>query len=183
MSTKKKWLGEERRQRILSLLKERHYPQSGSALGDELNVSRQVIVQDISLLKAKNIPIMATSQGYILSENDESLMPFQKLVVCSHTPEQTEDELNLLVDQGVLVKDVKVEHPIYGDITASIMVRNRKEVQQFIQNIERTGASYLSELTNGLHLHTIEAKTEQDIDDAINALREHGYLVEGEMKN
>ncbi|UCZ54276.1 transcription repressor NadR [Bacillus shivajii] len=183
MSDKKKWLGEERRKKVLSLLKERTYPQPGSALGEELNVSRQVIVQDISLLKAKNIPIMATNRGYVLADEDESTMPYQRLVVCSHAPEETKDELFLLVDQGVIVKDVKIEHPIYGDITASVMVSNRKEVQQFIDNIKQTGASYLSELTNGLHLHTLEAKSEQDLEDGIKALREHGYLVEDDAKS
>ncbi|MDQ0254177.1 transcriptional regulator of NAD metabolism [Evansella vedderi] len=177
MENKKKWYGEERRYKILSLLKERKKPQTGSALAEELNVSRQVIVQDISLLKAKNIPIMATSQGYILSEGDEKTLPFSRIIACYHPPERTEEELNIIVDHGVTVKDVKIEHPVYGDLTSSIMVSNRKEVKQFLVRIKETKASYLSELTDGIHLHTLEAKSEEDIDDAVKALGDAGFLL------
>lgn len=183
MKSKKKWLGDERREEILTLLTQDNSPITGGQLAEYLNVSRQVIVQDISLLKAKNIPIMATSQGYVLSEENPASQLCARIVPCYHPPEETERELLLLVDQGVLVKDVKVEHPIYGDITASIMVNNRKEVYQFIQKVERTNASYLSELTNGIHLHTIEAKTEQDLDDAESALEDAGFLLTDDTKH
>ncbi|ADU29697.1 transcription repressor NadR [Evansella cellulosilytica] len=175
--TKRKWYGEERRNKILSMLKEREAPQTGGALAEELNVSRQVIVQDISLLKAKNIPIIATNHGYILSEKPSKQEPLTRIVACYHPPERTEEELFLLVDHGITVRDVKVEHPIYGDITASVMVSNRKEVKLFIENIITTKASYLSELTDGIHLHTLEAKSEEDLDDGILALDKAGFLL------
>ncbi|MDG5786365.1 transcription repressor NadR [Evansella sp. AB-P1] len=177
MDVKRKWLGEERREKIMSLLKERKDPQTGSSLADELHVSRQVIVQDISLLKAKNIPIMATSQGYVLAKEEHEGLPFSRVVACYHPPERTEEELLLLVDHGVTVKDVKIEHPVYGDLTSSIMVSNRKEVRQFLNKIMETKASYLSELTDGVHLHTLEAKSEADIDDAVEALDNAGFLL------
>ena len=178
MAEKKKWFGEARRNKLLSLLEERRAPQTGGTLADELNVSRQVIVQDVSLLKAKNIPILATSQGYVLSQVDQSTMPYSRIVACKHLPDKTEEELNLLVDQGIFVRDVKVEHPVYGDITASVMVSNRKEVKQFLERISDTKASYLSELTDGVHLHTLEAKSEEDLVDAVRVLEEAGFLLE-----
>ncbi|MCE7793688.1 transcription repressor NadR [Salipaludibacillus sp. CUR1] len=183
MLKNRKWLGDERRNEILTLLKNTGTPITGGELADRMNVSRQVIVQDISLLKAKNYPVMATSQGYILTENNDTGEGIKRIVACYHGPEQTEEELLLLVDQGVRVNDVKVEHPIYGDITASIMVSNRKEVYQFLKKMERTKASYLSELTGGVHLHTIEANSEKDLDDAVDALNEAGFLLTGEPRH
>jgi transcriptional regulator of NAD metabolism len=82
------------------------------------------------------------------------------------------------VDHGVLVKDVKIEHAVYGDLTASIMVSNRQEVKQFMDNILNTKASLLSELTGGIHLHTIAASSMQTLDKAESALKEAGFLIE-----
>ncbi len=78
---------------------------------------------------------------------------------------------------------VKVEHPVYGDITASIMVSNRKEVYQFINKVNQTQASYLSELTDGVHLHTLEASSEEDLDDAVQALHKAGFLLTDDTKH
>jgi uncharacterized protein len=85
--------------------------------------------------------------------------------------------LNLLVDHGVTVKDVKIEHGVYGDLTASIMVANRKEVQQFLKKVQSTNAAYLSELTEGIHLHTLSASSEKLLQEAEQALKEAGFLI------
>ena len=174
----KKILGEERRKFILQLLKESSTPITGSDLAEQTNVSRQVIVGDITLLKAKNEPIIATSQGYIYLKQSSSMPVFERTIACRHTPKDTEKELNLLVDHGVLVKDVKIEHAVYGDLTASIMVSNRQEVKQFLKRLETTQASLLSELTGGFHLHTISATTEQALNKAESALKAEGILLE-----
>lgn len=83
----------------------------------------------------------------------------------------------MLVDHGVTIKDVKVEHPVYGDLTASIMVSNRFDVEQYLQKIEDTNASYLSQLTDGIHLHTIEADSTEKLNAACDALDRAGFLV------
>ncbi|MFC4320933.1 transcription repressor NadR [Litchfieldia salsa] len=175
--TDKKILGEERRDLLLRLLKERKAPITGGELSSQTNVSRQIIVQDISLLKARNEPIIATSQGYLyLNQGPEQ--QHQRVVACIHPPEQTIEELNLIVDNGVTIKDVIIEHPVYGDLTASIMVSNRKEVEQFIERINQTNASYLSQLTDGTHLHTLEADSLAKLDAACQALGKAGFLIE-----
>ncbi len=174
----KKVLGEKRRELILSWLQSEGSPLTGSELSKRTNVSRQIIVQDISLLKARNEPIIATSQGYVYMQKKHEQPLFQRLIVCQHKPEQTVDELNLLVDHGVVVKDVIVEHPVYGELTASIMVRTRKEVAEFLNKVKETNASFLSQLTEGIHLHTIEADSPAKLDDACQALEEAGFLVE-----
>jgi uncharacterized protein len=174
---KKKILGEERRELILQWLIEEGQPITGTLLATKTNVSRQVIVQDISILKARNLPILATSQGYVyIKEHPKSDM-VSKVIACQHQPEQTEDELNIIVDYGGIVRDVAVEHPIYGDLTASLMIRNRRDVQLFIEKMTSTNASLLSQLTDGVHLHTIEARKAETLEEICQALSEAGYLL------
>ena len=57
--------GKARRQEIIRLLSRTSGPISGSSLSGMLGVSRQVIVQDIALLRTEH-PILATAQGYLL---------------------------------------------------------------------------------------------------------------------
>lgn len=178
MAEQKKILGEERRSLILQQLKDSSVPLTGNELATRTNVSRQVIVGDITLLKARNEPIIATSQGYLYFKQNTNTPSFHRTIACQHTPNDTEQELNLLVDHGVLVKDVKIEHSVYGDLTASIMVSNRQEVKQFMANMQNTNASLLSELTNGIHLHTISASSNLALDKAEAALRGAGFLIE-----
>ncbi|MFV9510817.1 transcription repressor NadR [Tepidibacillus sp. LV47] len=173
----KKKLGEERRKLILNWLKQSKEPLTGQQIAEKMNVSRQVIVQDISLLKAKNEPIIATSQGYVYMNDKEESYPYRRIIACSHSTQQTKEELNIMVDHGVLVKDVIVEHPIYGELTASLMLKNRREVQQFIDKMNETKASYLSDLTGGVHLHTLEAETEEQLDEVCEALEKAGLLL------
>ncbi|MGG3985752.1 transcription repressor NadR [Heyndrickxia faecalis] len=176
MAGKKKILGDERRHLILEWLQNSREPITGGELAKRTNVSRQIIVNDITLLKAKNEPILATSQGYLYIHPAGAENKVEKTLVCMHTREQVAHELNLLVDHGVTVKDVKVEHPVYGDLTASIMVSTRAEVARFIRRIEETNASYLSELTGGIHLHTVEAASGRQVEEAEQALKEAGIL-------
>ncbi|GIP63483.1 transcriptional regulator [Virgibacillus pantothenticus] len=177
MREKKKVFGEERRALILSLLKNANTPITGGELAKRTNVSRQVIVNDVTLLKARKEPIIATSQGYMyLSPRADGSV--EKTIACQHTPDEAEAELTILVDYGITVKDVTIEHLVYGDLTASIMVSNRKEVEQFIHKITSTGAAYLSELTGGVHLHTLLADKEEQLNEAEIALKQAGFLME-----
>lgn len=178
MVRNEKVLGDERHQLIVTTLKQASDPIPGRELGDMMNVSRQVIVGDITLLKAKGEPIMATSRGYVYMHPQGDISKIEEVIVCSHTAGQTEKELNILVDNGITVRDVKIEHPVYGDLTASVMVSNRSEVKKFIENIQQTNASFLLELTEGIHLHTIIADNEQEIKSAKEALRKADILVE-----
>lgn len=179
MKENEKILGEERRELIIKTLRKSSKPIPGRDLGEMTNVSRQVIVGDITLLKARNEPIIATSQGYVYMQAQTVPVKLEKTIVCRHTPERTEEELNLLVDTGITVKDVKIEHPVYGDLSASIMVSNRNEVQAFIQKVHKEKAVFLLNLTEGgIHLHTILADNEGQIKSAEDALRKADILVE-----
>lgn len=178
MKDKRKILGEERRAFLLNLLKNSNQPITGSELASKAKVSRQVIVGDITILKAKNEPIIATSMGYLYLKPSGQGQVLERTIAVSHPPERTEEELNILVDHGVAVKDVRIEHPVYGDLTASIMVSTRKDVKQFMDKVRATKASYLSELTNGIHLHTITASSKEALDGAMAALKAEGFLIE-----
>lgn len=173
----KKLLGEERRNTILTLLKTEGKAMTGAELAKKANVSRQVIVNDMALLKAKNEPIIATSQGYIyLAESSEHNI-FEREIASLHSNEQAEDEMNTLVDAGVTIKNVTVVHPVYGDLTASIMVSSRYDVQQFMRKMQATEGTLLMNLTEGAHLHVIEADSQEKLDAAVEQLQLKGYLV------
>lgn len=173
----RKLLGEERRTTILQALKNEDGPITGTELAKRTQVSRQVIVNDMALLKAKNEPIIATSQGYIYFADNKEQTLYETEIASLHSNTEAEDEMNILVDAGVTIKNVTVEHPVYGDLTASIMVSSRFEVQQFIQKIKETEASLLMDLTEGAHLHVITADSQEKIDQAIEQLRLKGYLL------
>ncbi|WP_079477837.1 transcription repressor NadR [Halobacillus salinus] len=173
----KKMKASERREHILSLLKQRGTPVTGSSLAEEMNVTRQVIVGDVSLLKARNEPLVATSQGYLFMTDAKDELAYQRTIVCQHGSNETEDELNILVDHGVYVQDVVVEHPIYGDLTAQLRISNRRDVKKFIDQVQTTKASFLLELTDGIHTHTIASDSEDALEEAIEALGDAGILM------
>lgn len=172
-----KILGEKRRQLILQWLQKSDEAITASELAARTNVSRQAIVQDISLLKARDHPIIATSRGYLYMGKEPGGAKPRRIIVARHLPEETEDELNIIVDHGVLVRDVTVEHAVYGEITAPLMIRNRRDVARFIHKVEQAKASYLLELTRGVHLHTLEADTTEQLEEAHAALSKANYIM------
>ena len=177
MSEALKILGDKRRELILQWLKESQEPITGGDLAKKTNVSRQVIVQDISILKAKGESIMATSQGYVYLQLQQENKKHRRVIACFHDPKDTKEELLLLVDAGVTIQDVSIEHPIYGDLTASLRLSNRFQVEQFMKKLEETNAGLLSLLTDGTHLHTIEADSKEQLDHACQALKKANFLL------
>lgn len=175
MTINDKMSASHRRELIINRLRKTNKPITGSEFAEATNVSRQVIVQDISILKAKKEPILATSRGYMLENKNKNI--HKQVIAVKHTPAQAEEELNIIVDHGVTVKDVSVEHALYGELTASIMVSNRVEVSQFIYKMNETKAPYLSTLTNGVHLHTLEADSIDKIEAACRSLAAANILL------
>jgi transcriptional regulator of NAD metabolism len=167
---------EARRERILILLGNCEQPITGADLSERLGVSRQVIVQDMAVLRAAGHEILASPQGYYVQPRLAGM--HRAVVAVRHTPAQTEDELTILVDVGVEVVDVIVEHPIYGEQRGMLHIASREDVRQFIAQLNSTGARLLSELTGGLHLHTLEARRPEQLERARQVLRKRGYLVE-----
>ena len=167
---------DERRARLLDLLRRAKQPVTGTDLAQRLGVSRQVIVQDVAVLRAAGEAIHASPRGYYLLTQPTGA--YQAVVAVRHTPEQTEDELTALVDLGVEVVDVIVEHAIYGELRGALHIASREDVRQFMARLEETGVHLLSELTEGLHLHTLAARRWELLGQARDVLRQRGYLVE-----
>lgn len=167
--------GDGRRRRILAWISRQPSPVRGTELADHFHVSRQCIVQDIAVLRAAGSEIIATPRGYRLP--DTSRLEHRELLACDHSPERTEEELQILVDHGVKVLDVIVEHPLYGELRGSLMIESRADVQDFLQQVRAKNASLLSSLTGGIHLHTVEAHRAEMVARAKAKLRERGILL------
>lgn len=167
--------GESRRSQIMQLLSGAQNPLSGTELAKQMHVSRQVIVQDIALLRASNRNIISTSKGYLLAAAPAAVCT-RTFYVC-HTAEQAEEELNLIVDNGGKLLDVIVEHDIYGTITVDLFLENRRDVRDFIQKLHNSPDHPLSLLTQGKHYHTVTAAREADLEAIEQALSCKNYLI------
>ncbi|MCK9444691.1 MAG: transcription repressor NadR [Tissierellaceae bacterium] len=167
----------ERREEIIRTLKMAQGPIKGTDLSEKLKVSRQVIVQDIAILRAKGEDILATPQGYIIPK------PFKgkaitRTIACVHqSNKEIEDELKTIVDLGGRIIDVIVEHPLYGEIKSQLQIGSRHDLELFMDSLEKTNAEPLSSLTGGVHLHTIEVEDEKALERIKNALLGKNYLI------
>lgn len=163
-----------RRQAILDRLRTADRPVSASALAAGLNVSRQIIVGDIALLRAGGAEISATPRGYVLPRATDGIT---RTIACRHALAQTGQELDILVDNGCTVLDVIVEHPVYGQLTGQLQISSRYDVEQFLARIRDSDAAPLSMLTGGLHLHTLCCPNEDAYTRTCAALKAAGLLL------
>lgn len=170
----KEMTGSERRKMLLSIMKESSRPMSGSALGQKTGVSRQVVVQDIALLRTEGYPIVSTARGYYL----ETAKHIERVIKVCHTNDQVEDELQTIVDLGGAVLDVMVNHRVYGKVTAPLNIKSRRDVQVFVDNLKTGKSTPLLNVTSGYHFHKIVADSEEILDEIEEALRKKGYLSE-----
>lgn len=164
----------QRREKILEDLHESILPISASALARTYSVSRQIIVGDIALLRAGGSRIVSTPRGYLLEKERAGIV---RQVACRHTAGQMRDEMYAIVDQGCIIENVIVEHPIYGEITGNLDVASRLEVDRFIEKCEKSSAAPLSILTEGIHLHTLTCPDEDAYRSACDSLKELGFLL------
>ena len=166
--------GDRRREELIKILRGSSEPLSGGKLGELFGVSRQVIVQDIALIRAQGLDIIATARGYLLYRNEEKNK--QRVLLVRHQYDEIGDELNIIVDHGAVVRNVIIEHPIYGEMTGNMMLKTRRDVTQFVESIAEFDTYPLMNLTHGLHMHTIEAASEDILDEIEEALNKKGYL-------
>lgn len=167
---------EERRKRILDILKEEHAPLSGTELAKRLEVSRQVVVQDIALLRAVNKNILSTNKGYLLFD-DGSFGKVRRSVCVCHKDEDILDEFYAVVDCGGRVLDVVVEHEIYGQITVDLIINNRQDAIAYVEKTRDKNTKPLNILTDGIHYHTIEAENEEILDQIEDRLKKLGIWL------
>ena len=165
--------GSERRNAIIEQIKNSKTPVSGSALAAQFEVSRQVIVQDIALIRAAGYDIISTNRGYLLNTPHT----VSRILKVYHTDAQIEEELYAVVDLGGCVANVVVNHKVYGKMEAELGVRSRRNVQNFMDGIRQGKSSPLKNITSGYHYHKIEADSEETLDEIEKTLREKGFLV------
>ena len=166
---------ENRRQAILTLLSQSDAPVSAGTLASRFSVSRQIIVGDIALLRAAGAAVSATPRGYVIQKSPSGLL---RQVACRHSGADMEAELNAMVDQGCTVLDVIVDHPIYGQLTGPLQLSSRYDVTQFIARCTQADARPLSDLTEGIHLHTLSCPSEDAFQRVRTALHAMGVLLE-----
>lgn len=158
---------------MIRILSSSTSPISGGELSKRLGVSRQIIVQDISLIKASGYEIFSTHTGYVL----KSTPLVERVFKLYHTTEQTEDELNTIVDLGGTVVDVFVWHKVYGKVSANLNIFSRMHVKQFIEGVRSGKSVEMMSITGGYHYHTVRAENEEVLDMIEAALKGKGLLV------
>ena len=166
--------GSERRNKIIQMLSESKKPVSGKELAGIFDVSRQVIVQDIALLRAQEHEITSTNQGYILLGEKKISRVFKVI----HSDNEVEEELKLIVDYGGHVEDVFVYHKVYGVVRADLQISNRNDITEFIEELKSGHSALLKNITSEYHYHTVSAPSEKLLDLIQEKLQEKGFLAE-----
>ena len=161
-----------RRENIIRTLRQAADPVSAASLASALGVRRQIIVGDIALLRASGEKITSTPRGYVLSEGGTSVYT----LACVHGVEDTEKELNIMVDNGCKVLTVSVEHPVYGLLTGELQLANRYDVRQFVEKLQSGEVRPLSALTGGVHLHTLSCPDNECFERTRSQLEREGLL-------
>ena len=167
--------GEERRRELIHVLEQCDRAVSGTDLAKQFEVSRQVIVQDIALLRATNKKILSTNKGYILFR-DDAKEKAKRIICVSHKDTDILREFECIVDNGAKVLDVVIEHEIYGQVSVDLLIQNRQDAMSFVEQLKNCKSHSLSCLTDGVHYHTLEADSEEMLDNAEAALKAEGFL-------
>lgn len=165
----------DRRKAIVNLLLSSIEAISGGKLSEEFGVSRQIIVQDITVLKGSGYDILSTHNGYIIQKSPLK----ERVFKVYHTTEQTEDELTTIVNLGGTVVDVFVWHKVYGKMTAPLNIFSTLHINQFIEGVRSGKSTELMNITGGYHYHTVRADSEDVLNRIQNALDERGYIAQG----
>lgn len=166
----------ERRRKILELLKAEEQPLSASVIAGRFQVSRQVIVGDIALLRAANVSISATPRGYILTDQNARADETVHTIACRHDSRGLAEELYTIVDNGCGLIDVTVEHAVYGQLSGQLQIFSRYDADNFLKKLEQDHASPLCDLTGGIHLHTISCRSEEAYQRVLDELNAKGIL-------
>jgi len=168
--------GEMRRNQMLQLLMERSEPVSGTALAGIFHVSRQVIVQDIALMRAENHQILSTNKGYLCrAAGLENTQP-KRVFFVRHKDSQVLEEFMAVIDLGGRILDVAVEHEIYGQIRVDLLIETAQDARSFTEKIVACRDNPLKVLTDDCHYHTVAAPSERLLDLIEAELRQKGFL-------
>ena len=161
--------------KILQCLQEAEAPLSGSALAKMLGVSRQIVVQDMALLRAKtDAEIISTYQGYVLLKKKT---PCVRVFKVRHDLDRTQEELQEIVDLSGRVEDVFVYHRVYGVVRGQLNIASRRDISEFMRRLAESSSAPLMQITDDFHYHTVTAEDEQTLDQIEKRLKERGFLA------
>ena len=163
--------GEERRGKIIQALKNSDKAVSATTLAKEFDVSRQVIVQDVALLRANGKNIFSTNRGYLIQEDEETTRVFK----VQHEDDEVEKELTTIVDLGGTVEDVY--HKVYGVLRAEMNIKSRMDIRNYMEEIRSGKSSLLKNVTSGYHYHTVRAERVEILDMIQEELQKKGLLA------
>lgn len=169
--------GTTRRKEIIAYLSTRTEPVSGTELAHIFGVSRQVIVQDIALLRAENREILSTNKGYVLYQPSNGRSSCTAVILVQHRSEETLEEMRSIVEYGGHMLDVFVDHDLYGQIRADLVINDMNDAEDFCRKMQQSTSRPLKELTGACHYHTITAPSEKVIDLIKKELKEKGFLL------
>ncbi|EEH99303.1 MAG: transcription repressor NadR [Clostridium celatum] len=164
----------ERREEIMKMLVESSRAIKGTELASLFNVTRQIIVKDIAILRAAGKNIIATPDGYIYNKD---INKAKSIIAVNHDSSKTIEELEIVVKYGGIIEDVIIDHPLYGEIRGNLMIKNLNDLNKFENEFKGKNAKPLSNLTNGVHLHTIAADSDEEINAIKKELLEKGFLL------
>lgn len=170
--------GTARREAIVEYLKTKSKPVNGTELAKFFGVSRQIIVQDIALLRAENRNILSTNKGYMLFQPQDKRTGCTAVIMVRHSAEQTMEEMQSIVDYGGSMLNVSIDHDLYGQIQADLFINDMQDAEEFCRKMEHSKSKPLKELTEGNHYHTIQAPSEKALELIKQELREKGMLIE-----
>lgn len=169
--------GDERRAQILQMLMTQDIPLSGTALANEFHVSRQVIVQDIALMRAERHDILSTNRGYVYHREEHTFSMPKRVFYVRHDTQQVLDEFLTIIELGGKILDVVVEHEIYGQIRVDLMIENDRDAREFFEKLSNSHDNPLKVLTDDCHYHTVAAPSEKLLDLIQLELDNKGYLL------
>lgn len=165
--------GEQRRKEIVRYLSNHQQPVPGMRLAAMFSVSRQVIVQDIALIRTGGVDVISTNRGYLLQKKQEVERVFKVI----HEDEEVEEELSLIIQCGGFVRDVFVYHKAYGVLRAELNIRTPLDIENYLKEIRAGKSRLLKNVTSGYHYHTIAAESEALLDFIQRKLQERGFLA------
>ena len=160
----------ERRNEILNFLQNADEPVAARKLASQFGVSRQVIVQDMAVIRAATPGILSTTRGYVIQQDSSCVREFK----VRHESDQTAEEMNLIVDCGGRICNISISHRVYGRVSAEMDIRSRQDVNEFITALNNSNSSALSNATSGYHYHLVEAASEERLDLIEEQLKKAG---------
>ena len=169
--------GEQRRNKILEMLKTQDAPLSGTMLANEFHVSRQVIVQDIALMRAESHDILSTNRGYLYRREEANPLFPKRVFFVRHSTQQVLDEFMTVLELGGRIMDVVVEHEIYGQIRGDLLIETARDAEEFYEKLIHSKDNPLKVLTDDCHYHTVSAPSEKLLDLIESELKRKNYLL------